>query len=308
MKAPQQSMNLLAWSLLLLLAVIWGGSYLSNRIALDDVPVFTTVAFRVGGAALALWLFVLIRGLRPLPRFGQWLALIGMGVFNNVIPFSLIVWGQQHIPTGLAAILNAATALLTVLLAALIFADERLTTGKAMGVLTGFVGVIIVIGPAVLHQFDLTALGQLAMLGAALFYAISGCYARLLLKGMSPVVQAAGTLAGAALVMIPLALWADGWPMMDYGLPAWGALAYLALVSSAFAYVLFYKVLALAGAGNLGLVTLLVGPVAAAMGAVAYGETLPIRTWAGFGVITFGLILIDGRMPKILREFRSAPR
>jgi drug/metabolite transporter (DMT)-like permease len=298
MKATQQSMNLLAWSLLLLLAVIWGGSYLSNRIALDEVPVFTTVAFRVGGAAVALWLFVVVRGLRPLPRFGQWLALIGMGLFNNVIPFSLIVWGQQHIPTGLAAILNAATALLTVLLAALIFADERLTTGKALGVLTGFLGVIIVIGPGVLHQFDLTALGQLAMLGAALFYAISGCYARLFLKGMSPVVLAAGTLAGAALIMIPLALWADGWPAMDYALPAWGALSYLALVSSAFAYVLFYKVLALAGAGNLGLVTLLVGPVAAAMGALAYGETLPMRAWAGFAVITLGLILIDGRLAR----------
>ncbi|MGL5008661.1 MAG: EamA family transporter, partial [Paracoccaceae bacterium] len=111
----QRHISLTAWALIALLAVIWGGSYLSNRVALEQVPVFTTVAIRVTGAALALWTYVALRRL-PVPLTPSLaLAFRGMGILNNVIPFTLIVWGQQHIPSGLAAILNAATAILAVL-------------------------------------------------------------------------------------------------------------------------------------------------------------------------------------------------
>ncbi len=299
----QHTISLTAWALLILLAVVWGGSYLSNRVALEEVPVFTTVAFRVGGAAIALWLYVWLRRL-PVPLTPRLcLAFLGMGILNNVIPFSLIVWGQQHIPSGLAGILNASTAVFSVLLAALIFADERLTMNKAAGVMTGFLGVAVVIGPEVMRQFDITSLGQLAMIGAALSYAVSSAFARLTLKGLRPEVSAAGMLAGASLVMLPLALWQDGPPALTWGPASWAALAYLALMSSAFAYVIFYRILTLAGAGNLQLVTLLVGPVAVVLGAVFYGETLRPNEYAGFAVIALGLLIIDGRLPARIRAY-----
>jgi len=292
----QRQMSLVAWALLTLLAVIWGGSYLSNRVALEQVPVFTTVAFRVGGAALALWVYILARGL-PVPLTAKLaFTFIIMGTLNNVIPFTLIVWGQQHIPSGLAAILNAATAIFSVLLAALLFADERLTANKAAGVALGFLGVIVIVGKDALTHLDITSWGQAAMIGAAVSYAVSSAFARVYLRGLRPEVSAAGMLTASALVMVPLALWRDGVPTFAYGATSWGALVYLALVSSAFAYVIFYRVLTLAGAGNLQLVTLLVGPVAVAMGAVVYGEALAFNEYAGFAIIAGGLLLIDGRI------------
>lgn len=300
--APQRSISPFAWALLILLALIWGGSFLSNRAAVVSVPVFTVVAFRVAGAAAALWLYILVRGL-PMPPRDRVASLVIMGITNNVIPFSLIVWGQQHIASGLAGILNASTAIFTVLLVAVIFPDERLTARKALGVAIGFAGVILAIGPEELRALDLTSLGQIAIVGAASFYAISGAFARKALTGMRPEVSAAGTLAGAALVMVPLALWHDGLPSLDYPPVAWAAMAYLALVASAFAYMLFYAVLQRAGAGNLSLVTLMVAPVAMVLGAIFYGETLRVAEYAGFALLALGLLVLDGR-PRWL--FRSA--
>jgi drug/metabolite transporter (DMT)-like permease len=294
-QAPaQQTLSPAAWGLLIFLALVWGGSYLSNRVALEQVPVFTTVAFRVSGASLALWLWVIARRL-PLPAPRLALRFLGMGVLNNVIPFTLIVWGQQHIASGLAAILNASTAVFAVLLAALVFPDERLTLRKGLGVLIGFAGVTVVVGPSALSAFDIASVGQLAMIAAALSYALSSAYARIMLKGLRAEVQAAGMLTAASLVMVPLALWSDGPPALDYSAASWTALAYLALASSALAYIIFYRVLALAGAGNLQLVTLLVGPVAVVLGAVFYREALQPNEYAGFAVIALGLMVIDGR-------------
>jgi drug/metabolite transporter (DMT)-like permease len=294
-QAPaQQTLSPRAWGLLTFLALVWGGSYLSNRIALEEVPVFTTVAFRVTGASVALWLWVIARRL-PLPAPRLALRFLGMGILNNVIPFTLIVWGQQHIASGLAAILNASTAVFAVLLAALVFPDERLTLRKGAGVLIGFAGVTVVVGPSALSTFDIASVGQLAMIAAAVSYALSSAYARIMLKGLRPEVQAAGMLTAASFIMVPLALWSDGPPALDYSPASWAALAYLALASSALAYIIFYRVLALAGAGNLQLVTLLVGPVAVVLGAVFYREALHINEYAGFAVIAVGLMVIDGR-------------
>ena len=303
----QRTLSLTAWSLLILLAIIWGGSYLSNRVALEEVPVFTTVAFRVTGAAAALWLYVMIRRLAVPVSPGLALRFLGMGILNNVIPFSLIVWGQQHIPSGLAAILNATTAILAVLVAACFFADERLTLRKAGGVLVGFTGVCVIVGTSALTKFDLGSWGQLAMLGAAISYSLSASYARLTLGGLRPEVQAAGMLTAASLAMLPLALWHDGPPTLAYAPATWAALAYLAFMSSALAYVLFYRVLTLAGAGNLQLVTLMIGPVAVLLGAIIYNETLHLHEYAGFAIIAAGLLIIDGRL-HFPRENRHQPR
>jgi drug/metabolite transporter (DMT)-like permease len=299
--AIQQTIQPRAWALMAMLACIWGGSFLSNRIALEEVGVLTTVAVRVGGAAIALWAYVALRRLSFTLTPRLVLGWVGMGMINNVIPFSLIVWGQQHIPSSLAAVFNAATAVFSVLIAALFFADERLGARKALGVTIGFGGVVTAIGAGALHDFDLTSAGQLAVLGACVGYALSGVWGRVMLAGQRPEVSAAGMLTASALVMVPLALGVEGVPEQGWSPATWGALAYLALAASALAYILFYRILALAGAGNLSLVTLMVVPVAIVLGALVYGEALALREYLGFALLAAGLMILDGRPRRLWR-------
>jgi drug/metabolite transporter (DMT)-like permease len=294
--AAPRSIPALAWALLVLLALIWGGSFLSNRVALAQIGVFTTVAFRVLGAAVLLWLYVLVRRL-PVPHGPRQITGFAlMGLTNNAIPFSLIVWGQQHIPSGLAAILNAATAVFSVLVAAAVFRDERLTARKTVGVLTGFAGVVTATGLASLAALNPASMGQIAVLGAALSYAVSGTVGKAMLAGIRPEVSAAGMVTASTLIMVPMALLSEGWPTFDYAPATWAALAYLAGFASALAYVVFYAVLRIAGAGNLGLVTLLIAPVAIVLGAAVYGEALTTNEYAGFAVLALGLLILDGRI------------
>ena len=292
----QRNISLTAWGLLGLLSLIWGASFISNRAALTEVPVLTTVAIRVTGGACALWFYVALRRL-PVPKGPKWWQTCAvLGLSNNIIPFSLIVWGQTHVPSGLAGILNAATAIFSVLLAALFFPDERLTGRRAVGVALGLVGVAVAIGPATLSHLDPGSSGQLAILAATFSYALSAMYGRRALSGIRPEVGAAGMLTASTCVMLPLALWHDGLPTSLWQTQTCAALAYLALMASAFAYILFYRVLQLAGAGNLGLVTLLVAPVAVALGAITYHETLPATAYAGFAIIAAGMLVLDGRL------------
>src|SRR5690606_4608900 len=238
---PQQKMSRSAWALLLLLSAIWGASFLSNRAALEEVPVLSTVAFRVTGAAVALWAWIALRRL-PVPRAAFLWRFAVMGVLNNVIPFTLIVWGQGHVPAGLAAILSAATAVFTVLVATFAFADERLTLRKGVAVLLGLAGVATVMGRDAVTAFDPASAGQLAILGASLSYAFAATFARSAVKGLRPEVSAAGMLTAASLFVVPVALWIDGAPALDYRPATWAALGYLAFAASALAYLLYYAV------------------------------------------------------------------
>ena len=293
---PQKSIPPRAWAELLLLATIWGGSFISNRLALNEVPVLTTVAFRVAGACILLWVYVRLRRL-PVPRSPRiWLAFLAMGLLNNALPFTLITWGQLTIPSGLAAIVNASTAIFGVLVAALAFRDERLTARRLTGVLTGFAGVAVAIGLHALATLNLASLPQLALVAAAISYALAAAFARRMLGGLPPQVAAAGMLTGSSLLMLPTALWIDGPPVLTHGAQVWGALGYLAIIATAGAYLLYYRVLGMAGAGNLSLVTLLTAPVAIVMGALILNEALPLRAYAGFALIALGLLIIDGRL------------
>jgi drug/metabolite transporter (DMT)-like permease len=293
---PQKSIPPRAWAELLLLASIWGGSFISNRLALNEVPVLTTVAFRVAGACILLWVYVRLRRL-PVPRSPWiWLAFLAMGLLNNALPFTLITWGQLTIPSGLAAIVNASTAIFGVLVAALAFRDERLTARRLTGVLLGFAGVAVAIGLHALTTLNLTSLPQLALVAAAISYAVAAVFARRVLGGLPPQVAAAGMLTGSSLLMLPTALWIDGPPVLTHGAQVWGALGYLAIIATAGAYLLYYRVLGMAGAGNLSLVTLLTAPVAIVMGALILNEALPLRAYAGFALIALGLLIIDGRL------------
>jgi drug/metabolite transporter (DMT)-like permease len=275
------------------------------RLGLDQLPVVTLVAFRVGGGALALWAYILWAG-HPLPRRpGPWAAMLVMGLLNNVIPFSLIAWGEQHIESGLAAILNGSTTILSVLAAALILKDERLTRQKCLGVAFGFAGLATITGIDSLTQLDPTSLGQLALIGAAAGYALSAVWARLTLQGVAPQVAAAGMTTGSTLVMLPWALWQDGVPSFAWTAVTWGAVLYLALAATAVAYILYYRVLTLAGAANLSVVTLVVAPIAILLGAVVLDEKLPPAAYAGFALLALGLVVLDGRIWQRLARRRA---
>ena len=291
---PQRRLTLTNWGLLFLLALIWGGSFTANHVALAQWPVASVVAFRVSLAAAVLWAYIAATGL-AVPKGWRFRrdALI-LGIFNNVVPFSLIVWGQTHIPSGLAGILNSSTALFSVLVASLAFPDERLGLRRLTGVLVGLAGVAVVIGPDALTHLDLTSLGQLAVLGAGLSYALSAAYGRHALKGVRPEVGAAAMLTASALIMLPASLILDGLPPIPTK-ETLTALLYLALLASAVAYRLFYTILQAAGAGNLGLVTLLLAPIAVLLGATFFGEALPPAAFLGLALLTLGMAVIDGR-------------
>ncbi|MDJ0629068.1 MAG: DMT family transporter [Rhodobacter sp.] len=292
----QKSLSGRAWAELMLLAAIWGGSFLSIRVALDEIGFVTSVAHRVVWAALVLWVFVLLRRI-PIPRAPSvWAAFLVMGLLNNVIPFSLMAWGQLHIETGLTSILNAATAIFGVVVAAAVFHDERLTLRRGIGVGLGFLGVATAIGFDSLLSFDLRSLAQLAVLGGTLSYALASAWARRTLSHLPPQLAAAGMLTGSSLVMLPAAIWLEGTPTMALQADTLIAIAYYAVAATALAYLLYYRVLAMAGSGNLMLCTLLIPPVAIVLGAWVRGEALLPQAYLGFVLLALGLLILDGRL------------
>lgn len=285
----------LAWGLLALLGLIWGGSFLSIRIALNEVGFLTSVAHRTGWAMVILWSYVLIRRL-PVPTDRRiWIGFLGMGLLNNAIPFSLMAWGQLYIESGLTSILNAATAIFGVVLAALFFADERLSARKVIGVTVGFFGVATAIGLEHLLAFDPRSLAQLAVIGGTISYAFAGIWARKRLSGLKPEVAAAGMLTGSTLFMLPAAWLIEGPITLNLQPITWLAIAYYTVIATALAYLLYYRILALAGSGTLMLVTLLVPPIAILLGTLFLGETLHPRAYLGFALLALGLIILDGR-------------
>ena len=297
----QKSLSGRAWAEMLVLALIWGGSFLSIRIALDEISPLMSVAHRVTWAMLVLWVVVAVMRI-PLPRNPRiWFAFLVMGLLNNVIPFVLMAWGQLHIESGLTSILNAFTAVVGVVMAALFFSDERLTPRKIIGVVLGFFGVAVAIGLENFKNFDLRSLAQLAVIGGTVAYAVAGVWARKNLVGMPPQLAAAGMLTGATVIMLPLVYFVEGLPNFDLQPRTLVAIGYYAVIATAAAYLLYYRVLAMAGSGNLMLVTLLVAPVAITLGAVVLGEKLSANAFVGFVILAVGLIILDGRAWKALR-------
>ncbi|WP_164658785.1 DMT family transporter [Tropicibacter sp. Alg240-R139] len=292
--SDQKTMSARAWAELFLLALIWGGSFLAIRVALDEVPVITSVLHRTGWAMIALWLVILAMRL-PIPREPRvWGAFLVMGLLNNVIPFGLMAWGQLYIETGLTSILNAATAIFGVLVAAVVFADESLTARKIIGVGLGFLGVAVAIGLQNFTTFNIQSLAQLAIIAGTFFYALASAWGRAKLSHLSPYVAAAGMLTGSTVVLLPLALLVDGPVSMSLQADTWLAIGYYAVIATAGAYLLYYRVLAMAGSGNLMLVTLLIPPVAIVLGAFVRDETLMPQAFVGFTLLAVGLLILNG--------------
>lgn len=291
------TMGVREWTLLLVLSLLWGGSFFFVGVAVQDLPPLTIVALRVSLAAAGLWCVVLILGLRP-PRQRQvWLAFLSMGTINNAIPFSLIVWGQTQIASGLASILNATTPLFTVVVATCLLTDERATPLKVLGVVIGFLGVVVMIGlPA--SSEPTPWLPQLAILGAAMSYALGGVYGRRFkVLGVHPILTAAGQVTASGLIMMPIALSLEGTQALGAAsAQSWGAILGLALFSTSLAYIIYFKLLESAGATNLLLVTLLVPGSAILLGILFLNESITVTQLAGLGLIALGLSAIDGRL------------
>lgn len=291
------------WGLLVLLSLLWGGSFLCVGIAVQELPVLTIIALRVSLAALVLWGIALFCG-HQLPRGRKtWQAFLALGLLNNVIPFGLIVFGQQTIGAGLAAILNATTPLWTVLVAALFLADERFSKQKLFGVLLGLVGVIVMVGPDSLAGISRNLGAQLAVLGATLSYAFASVFGRRFAAAkISPLHTALGQVTASSFILVPLALmidtpWASALPSQATIFAILG----LAVLSTAGGYLLFFNILERAGATNVSLVTLLIPPSAIAMGMLVLEETLQGIHFIGLALIILGLLSLQGRLFRLSR-------
>jgi len=293
-----QSMTALEWTLLITLSLVWGGSFFFNGVAVRELPTLTIVVARVAMAALALLVFMRLAGLR-MPRDRTiWGAFLVMGLLNNALPFSLIVWGQGYLASGVAAVLNAATPLFTVMVANLMTEDEKLRPAKLVGVLVGFAGVAVMVGAEVGTVAGVGLLAPLACLAAALSYAFAGVFGRRFRRlGVGAVATATGQVCASSLLLLPAMLIVDRpWTLPMPSLGTWGALVGVALLSTAFAYFLYFKILETAGATNLLLVTLLVPVSAILLGIGFLEETLSWQQAGGMMLIAFGLSLIDGRL------------
>lgn len=300
--SPKQPvMDLSDWLLLLLLSLLWGASFFFGKIAVSEWPPLAVVLARVGLAAAALLVVVRLAGLSMRVGRSMWLAFFGMGLLNNLIPFGLIFWGQTQIASGLASILNATTPLFGVMVAHVFGKDEKASGLKLAGVVAGIVGVAILMGPDAVGGLGSALLPQLACLAAALSYGFAALYGRRF-RELPPLVTAAGQVSATTLMTIPLVLIANPpWLLPVPSLKVVLALVGLALLSTALAYVIFFRIMRRAGGTNVILVTFLVPVSAILLGSVFLGEALLPRHFLGMGAIAVGLLLIDGRIAKVAR-------
>ncbi|MGQ0681790.1 DMT family transporter [Bradyrhizobium sp.] len=285
------------WALLAALSVLWGGSFFFNGVVLLELPPFTLVFLRVALAA-AILLPVLFAHRLPFPKaWSEWRPFFLVALFNNVLPFSLIVTGQTHIPSGLAAILNATTPLFTVLVMAAA-GEEKLIVRRVAGVIVGLAGVVILRGGGLGFESG-QGLGVLLCLAAALSYGVSALIARRALSDSPPLATATFQLMASSLMMaIVAAIFERPWHLPVPGAVTWLAVLGLAALSTALAYIVFFQVLRRSGPTNVMLVTLLVPVTAILLGAFVLGERISLREIAGALVIGSALLLIDGRVLK----------
>jgi drug/metabolite transporter (DMT)-like permease len=296
------------WAMLLTLALLWGGSFFFIGVAVRELPPLTLVLLRLSIAALVLHAVVRATGI-PLPRIGPGLApYFALGLVMCALPFSLISWGQTRIASGLASILNATTPLFTLVLAHFLTTDERLTPARVLAVTLGIAGIVVMIGADALRSAGREVLAQFAVLGAATSYAIAGVAGRRVqgTGGLTPLALATVSLTCAALLALPVALMVEQpWRLPMPGAAAWASVLGLGVISTAFAYILYFRLLATAGAVNLTLVTFLVPVTSILLGTLVLDERLAPNQFAGMALIACGLLAIDGRIIRRLKPLRA---
>jgi drug/metabolite transporter (DMT)-like permease len=298
--AISQNMNKNEWLMLIFLSVLWGMSFFFSKIALAELSPLTITFARYGLAAVTLLPIIYFRGLRLPLNWAAWQIFIIMGVLNNAIPQTLIITSQQYISSGLASILNATTPLFAVIVAHIFTGDEKITWNKLLGVIIGFCGVAVLIGFQTLDLKDTSLFAIILGLMAALSYAFSGVYGRrikaLNLAGLT--VAAGQTTASTLIMAVVILFFGNKIAFSPLAFSTWGALLGLGVLSTALAYIYFFRILNAAGATNIMLVTFLIPLSAIFLGVMLLGETIEPRHIIGMALIGFGLLAIDGRALK----------
>ena len=292
------------WTMLTGLSIIWGGSFFFIALSVKELPSFTIVFLRVALASLMLWPVLMLFG-KKFPRDKEiWKMFFTIGLINNVIPFSLITWGQHHIASGLASILNATTPFFTLLLAHFLTREERITKNRLSGLVIGFLGVVLIVGLDFAEGASVNTLAQLAVLGAAFLYGLAIVYGRRFNSmGINPIIAATGQLTASTIGLFPIVLLVESpWNLPFPSHITWFAIFGLGALSTALAFILYYRVLATAGAVNISLVTFLLPVSAIFLGVLFLNERLEIKHFTGMTVIWLGLAIIDGRFFKFLNS------
>jgi drug/metabolite transporter (DMT)-like permease len=295
-----QVMGIREWGLIIILSILWGGSFFFVEVALKKLTPLTIVLYRVSLASLILLAIVRIKGYKMPSSIKIWGAFFIMGMLNNAIPFSLIAWGQMHIDSGLASIFNATTPIFSVILAHFVTKKEKLTTNRIIGVAVGWAGVAVLIGIDSLQSFGLKTMGQITVLTAAFLYACAAIYGHRF-RDLNPLVVATGMLCCSTIIMIPLVLFIDQPWNLPHSVVTMSALFGLAAFSTSLAYLIYFKVLSTSGPTNILLVTFLIPVSAILLGSIVLGERLGWNAFIGMGMIFAGLIAIDGRLVKKIK-------
>lgn len=302
------TMSAREWALLLFLSVLWGASFLFIRLAMEDLGALTLVFLRTALAAGILYSVVKLRGMSMPTDKVLWQQIFVLGFFNNIIPFTLLFWSEIHISAGLASILNALTPLFAVLLAHYLGQNERITPNRLLGLFFGIGGVAVLIGPGLLATMfgtgdsGLVILAEIAVVVASLSYAMATRYGRRF-KEYPPLIIATGQVSVSALMSLPLALLVDH--PFEQAMPHWQtwlSVGWLGILSTALAYVIYFRLLSSAGATNITLVTLLAPVTAVLLGWLVLGEYLLPQHYMGMALIAMGLLAIDGRVFKWVRS------
>ncbi len=295
--ALNHTMTRREWTMLLVLALLWGGTFFFIGLSLPEVPPITLVALRVSLSAIVFYLIMLALR-KPMPRdVSAWSAFLVIGTLNNAIPFALIVWAQTRIPSGLASILNATTPLFTVIAAHYFTLDEKLTPARFAGVLLGATGVAVMIGAELMGGLTASATADIAILCAAMSYALAGIYGRRFRRmGVSPMATAAGQVTVASALLVPSALAIEHpWTLALPSATVCAAILGLVMLSTVVGFILYFRILETAGATNLLLVTFLIPISAILLGALFLDEHLQPKHFVGIALIGCGLAAIDGR-------------
>lgn len=293
-------MSLRDWFLIVLLGAIWGCSFVFNAVLIREIGPLWVTSLRVGIGALGCWLFLVLRR-KPVPRDPKlWLQLGGLGLLAYAIPFALFPLAQAHLASGIAAIINALTPMVTAVLSHFWIGGEKATPTKFTGVAIGFVGAAILISPALSGGGSSQLWAVAACLGATLCYGLSLNITRSY-KHVEPTAFAAIALSGAALVAIPVAFVGEGAPTITRP-ETWAAALAIGLLSTAFTFQIMYRILPRVGATNFATTTFIAPISALIIGVTVLGETIMPIQILGMLVIFFGLLFIDGRIRHIWRR------
>lgn len=284
---------------LCLLALAWGSSFLLIELALEGLRPLQIVLGRLTAGACVLLLVVALRR-QPLPGVRLWGHLALLGLVANIVPFSLFAFGQERITSGLAGVLNGATPLFTLAFALGLLPEERLSAARGLGLGLGFVGVLLVVGPWDTNPLTSSVPGQVACLGASACYGAAFVYTRRFVagRGYPPMALAAGQVSMAAAI-----LWL-GAPLLARGEVALtptvvASVAVLGGVGTGLAYLLYYRLIADAGATSTSMVTYLIPVVAVTLGVVVLGEPVGWNLFVGAAVVILGVALAEGRLDRV---------